>query len=117
MSSDYKPGSIGGSSSASATVHVPMGSAGPPSQAHQRGNNATFSGMTAMIGVLALIADILSVAVPHWGYYSPSGPAFYQTGQSAALAVVVVGSVVVAVAVAVAVAVDAVVPVVAISCC
>ena len=44
---------------------------------------ATFPGLTAMVGVIALIADIISVAVPHWGYYSPGGVGFYQSGEKA----------------------------------
>lgn len=42
---------------------------------------ATFSGMTALIGVIALIIDIIAVAVPHWGYYSPGGPGYYRAGK------------------------------------
>jgi len=41
---------------------------------------ATFSGMTALIGVVALVVDIVAVAVPHWGYYSPLGPGYYSQG-------------------------------------
>ena len=71
-SSSYKPGADG---------------FGDQQRLHYN-SKATFSGMTAMIGVLALIADIISVAVPHWGYYSPGGPGFYQTGESCLLYVV-----------------------------
>ena len=42
---------------------------------------ATFSGMTALIGVVALVVDIVAVAVPHWGYYSPLGPGYYSQGK------------------------------------
>ena len=42
---------------------------------------ATFSGMTALIGVIALVVDIVAVAVPHWGYYSPLGPGYYSQGK------------------------------------
>ena len=38
-------------------------------------HKATFSGMTALIGCVALLADVISLAVPHWGYYGPNvGP-------------------------------------------
>jgi hypothetical protein len=42
---------------------------------------ATFSGMTALIGVLALIVSIISVAVPHWGSYSPIGQQYFSAGK------------------------------------
>jgi len=41
---------------------------------------ATFSGMTAFIGVLSLLITIISVATPHWGSYSPIGQSFYSAG-------------------------------------
>jgi len=41
---------------------------------------ATFSGTTAFIGVLALIINIISVAVPHWGSYSPGGVSYFSSG-------------------------------------
>ena len=38
-------------------------------------HKATFSGMTALIGCVAFLADVISLAVPHWGYYGPNvGP-------------------------------------------
>ena len=42
---------------------------------------ATFSGATAFLGVLSLIITIISVAVPHWGYYSPAGQSYFQSGK------------------------------------
>ena len=42
---------------------------------------ATFSGTTAFIGVLALIINIISVAVPHWGSYSPGGVSYFSSGK------------------------------------
>ena len=42
---------------------------------------ATFSGMTAFIGVLSLLITIISVATPHWGSYSPIGQSFYSAGK------------------------------------
>lgn len=42
---------------------------------------ATLSGLTAFIGVVALIADIISVAVPHWGKYSPYGDTYFKIGE------------------------------------
>jgi len=41
---------------------------------------ATFSGMTAFIGVLSLLITIISVATPHWGSYSPIGQSYYSAG-------------------------------------
>ena len=41
---------------------------------------ATFSGITALVGILALITDVISVAVPHWGRYQPASPAYYGAG-------------------------------------
>ena len=42
---------------------------------------ATFSGMTAFIGVLSLLITIISVATPHWGSYSPIGQSYYSAGK------------------------------------
>ena len=41
---------------------------------------ATFSGMTALGGILALIVSIISVAVPYWGFYAPAGASYYSSG-------------------------------------
>ncbi len=41
---------------------------------------ATFSGLTALIGIIALIVAIISVAVPHWGSYAPIGQSYYSAG-------------------------------------
>ena len=46
----------------------------------QQQTKATFSGMTALVAVVALLLAIISAAVPHWGYYKPIGAQFYQTG-------------------------------------
>ena len=43
---------------------------------------ATFSGMTAFIGVLSLLITIISVATPHWGSYSPKGQTYYAAGKN-----------------------------------
>ena len=45
------------------------------------GQKATFSGMTALIGVVALVADIVSVAAPHWGSYRPAGVSYVASGK------------------------------------
>ena len=42
---------------------------------------ATFSGMTALTAVVALLLAIISAAVPHWGYYSPIGAQYYASGK------------------------------------
>ena len=42
---------------------------------------ATFSGMTAFIGVLSLLITIISVATPHWGSYSPIGQSYFSSGK------------------------------------
>ena len=42
---------------------------------------ATFSGMTAFIGVLSLLITIISVATPHWGSYSPNGQLYASSGK------------------------------------
>ena len=42
---------------------------------------ATFSGMTAFIGVLSLLITIISVATPHWGSYSPNGQSYFSAGK------------------------------------
>ena len=42
---------------------------------------ATFSGATAFLGVLSLIITIISVAVPHWGYFGPSGQSYFAQGK------------------------------------
>ena len=43
--------------------------------------NATFSGATALLAIIALILEIIVVAVPHWGYYQPKGAAYYASGE------------------------------------
>lgn len=43
-------------------------------------NKATFNGATALIGILSLILTIVSVAVPHWGSYSPQGSQYFASG-------------------------------------
>jgi len=43
-----------------------------------RPQKATFSGMTAIVGVVALVVDIISVAVPHWGHYEPQSAYYSQ---------------------------------------
>ena len=55
------------------------GPGGTPRYREQQ--KATFSGGTALVGVIALIVDIVAVAVPHWGYYSPLGPGYYSQGK------------------------------------
>lgn len=50
-----------------------MGNPQEASEPSDRPQKATFSGATALIGVLALILSVVSVAVPHWGYYEPYG--------------------------------------------
>lgn len=47
---------------------------------HQRSQKATFSGLTTLIGVVALIIDIISIATPHWGAYRPVGASYYASG-------------------------------------
>ena len=47
----------------------------------QRPQKATFSGLTALVGVVALVIDIISVAVPHWGRYGPAGVSYYASGK------------------------------------
>ena len=42
---------------------------------------ATLSGATALVGVVALIVNIIAVAVPNWGSYSPYGAGYYQSGK------------------------------------
>ena len=42
---------------------------------------ATFSGATAFLGVLSLIITIISLAVPHWGYFGPSGQSYFAQGK------------------------------------
>ncbi len=50
---------------------------------HRQQQKATFSGMTALIGVVALVVDIIAVAVPHWGYYRPgSGSLYFSSRES-----------------------------------
>ena len=49
----------------------------PPSQSSTK---ATFSGMTSLIGVVALIVSVVSVAVPYWGFYSPAGASYFSAG-------------------------------------
>ena len=60
---------------------------GRPSEAMENSrpssqNNATFSGATALIGVLSLVITVISVAVPHWGTYSPKGSQYFASGKS-----------------------------------
>jgi hypothetical protein len=43
---------------------------------------ATFSGMTALVGIFSLIISIVSVAVPYWGYYAPAGASYFSSGTS-----------------------------------
>merc|ERR1719210_1229540 len=49
---------------------------------HQQQTKATFSGMTALTAVVALLLAIISAAVPHWGYYKPIGSQYFQQGFS-----------------------------------
>ena len=49
-----------------------------PNSSHTK---ATFSGATALIGILSLIITIISVAVPHWGTFAPAGSQFYSSGK------------------------------------
>ena len=48
------------------------GGGGGGSSGDRGGQKATFSGMTVLIGIVALVLDIVSVAVPQWGYYYPA---------------------------------------------
>jgi hypothetical protein len=38
--------------------------------------------MTALVGVVALIVSVVSVAVPYWGFYSPAGASYFSAGKS-----------------------------------
>ena len=51
----------------------------PPRYREQQ--KATLSGATALVGVVALIVNIIAVAVPNWGSYSPYGAGYYQSGK------------------------------------
>ena len=46
-----------------------------------RGQKATFSGMTVLVGVVAFILDVVSVAVPQWGNYYPAGITYVSSGK------------------------------------
>ncbi len=49
-------------------------------QQSQSQTNATFSGTTALVGVVALIVSVVSVAVPYWGFYAPAGASYFSAG-------------------------------------
>ena len=56
-----------------------MAAGGQPRYREQQ--KATLSGATALVGVVALIVNIIAVAVPNWGSYSPYGAGYYQSGK------------------------------------
>ena len=60
---------MGNPHEASGGQHMAGGSGGASNGG--AGQKATFSGMTVLIGIIALILDIISVAVPQWGDYYP----------------------------------------------
>ena len=52
-----------------------------PQPRYREQQKATLSGATALVGVVALIVNIIAVAVPNWGSYSPYGAGYYQSGK------------------------------------
>ena len=72
---------MGNPSEAGMGINGVNGGGGGAPMRYREQQKATFSGATALIGVIALVIDIVAVAVPHWGYYSPLGPGYYSQGK------------------------------------